>query len=286
MARRRTLILVAALAGLVALVAVASRGHSPTGGGSTQSVDWRFIWEFVLVGFFALFIISLPIAVWTVYQTRTDDPMRSTKRRNRSVTRIAFLLALLLLFVIAGYIRLRLYHNHKNLPKIKLPFQGRSGKNKTGAAHSLPFDWAPAIVIISLAVVASIVVAYLMFKDPPRRAPTREQIVEKLSALLDESLDDLRSERDPRRAVIATYARMERTLAGFGFPRAAAEAPREYLVRVLRDLLEASADAVSRLTDLFEWAKFSPHDIDPGMKNDAIAALVEVRDELRAAVPA
>ena len=48
---------------------------------------------------------------------------------------------------------------------------------------------------------------------------------------------------------------------------------------------EASADAVSKLTALFERAKFSTHDIDPGMKNDAIDALVEVRDELRAAVP-
>jgi hypothetical protein len=37
------------------------------------------------------------------------------------------------------------------------------------------------------------------------------------------------------------------------------------------------------LTALFERAKFSTHQIDPGMKNDAIDALVTVRDELRAA---
>jgi uncharacterized protein DUF4129 len=101
--------------------------------------------------------------------------------------------------------------------------------------------------------------------------------------VLDDSLDDLRGELDPRKAVIATYARMETTLAGAGLPRSPSETPLEYLGRILRELLNTSADAVSRLTALFERAKFSPHQIDPGMKNDAIDALVTVRDELRAA---
>ena len=103
--------------------------------------------------------------------------------------------------------------------------------------------------------------------------------------MLDDSLDDLRAERDPRKAVIATYARMETTLAGAGLPRAAAETPLEYLGRVLRELLHTSAEAVARLTSLFERAKFSTHEIDGGMKNDAINALVTMRDELRAAAP-
>jgi hypothetical protein len=284
MARRRTLIFVAALAGLVALVAVASRGHSPTVGGTTHGVDWRFIWEFVLIGFFALAIISFPLAAYTVYSTRSDDPMRSSKRRQRSVIRVAIFLTLLLLFSLALYIRNRDLKNHKQNPKINLP--GLGGKNASPKhPKTIPFDWAPAIIILSIAVVAAIVVTYLMFRNPPRRPPTKAEIANKLSTLLDESLDDLRAERDPRKAVIATYARMERVLAGFGFPRADAEAPREFLGRVLRDLLEASADAVSRLTALFERAKFSQHSIDPGMKSEAIDALVEMRDELRAAVP-
>jgi Domain of unknown function (DUF4129) len=284
MARRRTLIFVAALVGLVALVAVASRGHSPTGGGATHAINWRIIWEFVLIGFFALFIISLPLAVWTIYSTRTDDPMRATKRRKRSIFRMWMIAGIALGVLLYWWIR-RHYFNSARLPHIVVPSLSKSNQQLRTEAKPLPFDWAPAIIIISIAVVASVVVAYLMFREPRRKAPTRAEIAAKLSSLLDDSLDDLRAERDPRKAVIATYARMERTLAGFGFPRAEAEAPREYLVRVLRDLLEASADAVSRLTSLFERAKFSTHDIDPWMKNDAIASLVEMRDELRAAVP-
>jgi len=285
MARRRTLIFVAALAGLVALVAVASRGHSPTGSGTSHGIDWRFIWEFVLVGFFALFIISLPLAVWTIYSTRTDDPMRGSKRRQRSIFRMWMIAGIALAVLLYWWIRREYFHS-KHTPHLVFPSLSKSNQQLRTEAKPLPFDWAPAIIIISIAVVAALVVTYLMFRDPPRRSPTKAEIANKLSALLDDSLDDLRAERDARKAVIATYARMENTLAGFGFPRADAEAPREYLGRVLRDLLDASAEAVSKLTALFERAKFSTHEIDPGMKSDAIDALVEMRDELRASVPA
>jgi hypothetical protein len=101
-----------------------------------------------------------------------------------------------------------------------------------------------------------------------------------LSEALDESVDDLRAERDPRRAVIAAYARMERVLGRHGFPRFRSEAPLEYLARVLRELRVRSG-AVLALTELFERAKFSRHTIDAEMKEEAIGALVAVRDDLR-----
>ena len=56
------------------------------------------------------------------------------------------------------------------------------------------------------------------------------------AAAVDESLDDLRAEPDPRRAVIAAYARLERVLAAHGLPRKPAEAPLEYLGRMLAEL--------------------------------------------------
>jgi hypothetical protein len=101
-----------------------------------------------------------------------------------------------------------------------------------------------------------------------------------LSAVLDESVDDLRAERDPRKAVIAAYARMEQVLGRHGFPRFRSEAPLEYLARVLRELSVRSG-AVLALTELFERAKFSRHAIDAEMKEEAIGALVAVRDDLR-----
>jgi hypothetical protein len=55
----------------------------------------------------------------------------------------------------------------------------------------------------------------------------------------------------------------------------------EYLDRVLPEL-RASGAALGRLTALFQWAKFSAHEVDGTMRDEAIGALVEVRDELRA----
>ena len=65
-----------------------------------------------------------------------------------------------------------------------------------------------------------------------------------------------------------------------GLRRRPSETPLEYLRRILLGLT-ASADAVSRLTGLFEQAKFSRHEIDAPMKQDAIGALREIRDDLR-----
>jgi hypothetical protein len=86
-------------------------------------------------------------------------------------------------------------------------------------------------------------------------------------------------------AIIAAYARMERALAAGGIPRRPSEAPFEYVERALGDL-DTSAASARRLTDLFEWAKFSQHEPGPEMRDEAIDALVAVRDELRRPVEA
>jgi hypothetical protein len=103
---------------------------------------------------------------------------------------------------------------------------------------------------------------------------------EALSLALDESIDDLRNDPDLRRAIVAAYARMEASLAQAGLPRRPSEAPFEYLDRALT-ALDTSAASVRRLTALFERAKFSHHEPDPAMRDEAVDALIAVRDELR-----
>ena len=117
---------------------------------------------------------------------------------------------------------------------------------------------------------------------PRLRGRRRCRLAESLADVLDESLDDLRAERDPRRAVIRAYARLERVLAAHGIPRRPSDAPLEYLNRVLLGL-SVSTESVQRLTPLFERAKFSHHDVGPEMKDEAIAALQTMQDELRTA---
>jgi hypothetical protein len=95
-----------------------------------------------------------------------------------------------------------------------------------------------------------------------------------LAAAALESLDDLRAEGDVRRAIIACYARMERALAAVGASRRPAEAPLEYLRRVLMSLAPAPG---SRLTELFERAAFSVEPMGVPERERAIAALEALR---------
>jgi hypothetical protein len=282
MATRKTLSLAAALVALVALVALASRAHTPAGGGATHGLDSNLIWEFVLIGVVGLFVLCVPVAAWMVLSTRGDRPP-SEARKRRSFQQILIGTAIFLIAFAFAARRFQAGH-HEKAKTSHIPANLATGPqtpNKPG--KPIPFDWLPAIVVLSAATLGAGVIGYVLFRRPSGRKPSEAELAAQLSAVLDDSLDDLRSERDPRRAVVATYARMERTLAGAGFPRSVAEAPLEYLGRVLRDLLHTSAEAVSKLTALFERAKFSHHEIDGGMEDEAIDALVAVRDELRAA---
>jgi Domain of unknown function (DUF4129) len=149
----------------------------------------------------------------------------------------------------------------------------------------------PLIVAgVALAAMVAIVVAQLAAERRRRRPPKTP--AERLVELLDDTLEDLEREPDPRRAVIGAWARMEAGLAAAGLPRDPSEAPFEYAARVLERALVRTdrdtpgfpgplrPDSVHRLTGLFERAKFSHHDIGQADRDQAIAALRAVRQEL------
>jgi hypothetical protein len=163
------------------------------------------------------------------------------------------------------------------------PTGKREGPTKTAAKHAShqpQLRLAPLLAILGAGGIA--LVAVLVAEQRRRRRLPRDwKVAEALSDVLDETLDDLRAESDPRRAVIAAYVRMERSLAAHGFPRRRFEAPHEYLGRVLSEL-SGGRLAAARLTALFERARFSPHEIDAGMKAEAIEAIESLQADLAA----
>ena len=153
------------------------------------------------------------------------------------------------------------------------------GDTETLRQYEPSLSWVPVVVVATLVVASAL--AYVVASRRTRRPrDPQAKLAEELAAALDDALDDLRAEADPRRAIIATYARLERVLAANRVPRLPSETPDEYLIRVLNDL-ELTPDAIGRLTALFREAKFSHHAVDATMKESAIAALEQVRDELR-----
>ena len=139
----------------------------------------------------------------------------------------------------------------------------------------------PLAVGIAGVIAAAIAIAVILERRRDRADALTPEQLQELRAALDEAIEDLRRDPDPRRAVVAAYARMEQALTVYGLPRKPAEAPYEYLRRVGREL--EAEEPVAALTELFEVAKFSEHSVDETMRGRAIDALTAVRREVRAA---
>jgi hypothetical protein len=86
--------------------------------------------------------------------------------------------------------------------------------------------------------------------------------------------------RDPREAIIACYAAMERELANVpGAVPQDFDTPTEVLARAV-ELHALHADNAVQLVNLFEEARFSPHVMNEGHREVAVRVLQLVLDEL------
>jgi hypothetical protein len=97
---------------------------------------------------------------------------------------------------------------------------------------------------------------------------------EGLAAAAAASLVEVGREADARRAIIACYAQMERSLARAGMARRPSETPLEYLGRVLLFVAPLAGEV---LTELFERAMFSQEPMGEHEKERAIEALRALR---------
>ncbi|AFM14991.1 hypothetical protein Mycch_0165 [Mycolicibacterium chubuense NBB4] len=89
--------------------------------------------------------------------------------------------------------------------------------------------------------------------------------------------------RDPREAIIACYAAMETELekSPGTIPRAS-DTPTEVLERAVERRV-LPADSAFQLVELFEEARFSPHVMNEGHRDDAVRALRRVQGALQVA---
>jgi flagellar basal body-associated protein FliL len=104
-----------------------------------------------------------------------------------------------------------------------------------------------------------------------------------LAAELRAGIEEIKAAPDARDAVIACYARMEAVLTAAGVTPRSADTPFEFVGRALGEL-DVPPNSAQRLTELFEWARFSPHGTDASMRSEAVSALEEVRASLEGRV--
>lgn len=276
--RLRAVLAVAGVSALVALVAVASRGNAPRlGEDAPVGRPPALIADYLAT--LALLIVPLGavLIVWSLLQRRMAPPRKGAAGRSPVASLVLFALLVGLAFVAVRHLS---EGEGPRVPTTPTPTATTGAKGKAKgepAPRKAQFQWLAALVVGSIALAFAGALTYGALR---RRGMLASGLSERAVAeVLEESLDDLRDEPDPRKAVIRTYARMERVFRAHGLPRKPFEAPLEYLERML-GAVEASAHSVRRLTQLFERARFSEHEVDVGMRDEAIEALVALREEL------
>jgi hypothetical protein len=286
--RRRLIPLALVVTVLLAVVAIVARGR-PLGSGKGPGrglpvTFWDFAFTTLAIVEVVLFVIG--VAALVVFRRERTETKRSQRSTIRTLAILIGGAALLMLIVRHLNLHHLLHsgsatHNTATTPDVP----GANGKPGSKTAH-VHFRWEEFVVVLGLLLGVGVLAAATRSRLDPGGGQ-RRAAPEVLAAALDQSLDDLRSDPDLRRAIIAAYARMETALGAAGLPREPAEAPFEYVERALLTL-DTSAAAVRKLTDLFVWARFSQHEPEPSMRDEAVDALVAVRDELRASelVPA
>lgn len=283
------LLLVVAAAAGVAGGPGAARSSSASGGGLGVP-DWA---GSLIVGFVAAAGIVLAYGVLV-------GLLRGLRGRRRFVTKklpwwawlVMFLSTAAAVALLLGLLKLVAHGK----PHPAAPVQsGALGRLLPSFPHASSqaapsVSWQPFVLGAAVALLA--VAGYWLFArrkarptpfpKPHDKPEAVQQRRREAVAAIDESLDALWAEADPRKAVIAAYARMDSWLARAGFGRKAYEAPFEHLDRVMGGL-GATAAVGAALAELFERAKFDRRPCGPEMKRSALGALVQLRDELSAA---
>jgi hypothetical protein len=281
-ARSIRLALVAfALLGLLAIVAFASKSGI---GRSSHAEPTPGYVSYAFTAFLIVFVLAIPLAAYTFLLQARE---RNFERKSFGARVIQNTLTFLVVLAIVAMV-LYLRHRHSHLftqGSLKRPGQVvHKAGSKADLKYAPKFEWSVFwIAAVALLATAAVLVDQRRRRKRRKAVPLQApSVAEDLVAEMTDAIEDLEAEPDARRAVIAAYARMEGVFARHGLSRRASETPLEYLRRILLGLT-ARADAVTRLTDLFEQAKFSLHEIDATMKRDAIGALKEIRDDVRGA---
>jgi Domain of unknown function (DUF4129) len=283
---RTTKLALAALALLVLLVVVSLATRSGFGHASATRPTPGYV-SWAMSVFLVFFVLMIPVAIYA-YSIQARESLLQNERKPyyvRIIRNLAFV------FLLAGLGLARLFWHGKihlawHAPGLTPP--PGSSKAASGGNHN---DYRPTFqwpVLYATILLAALVAGWFWWMrrnaPPPVERPHAELgAAEDVAATISDAIDDLEAEPDARAAVIAAYARMERVFERHGLDRRPSETPFEYLRRILVGL-GSRAEPVSRLTALFEQAKFSDHVIDGSMKRDAIDALRAIRSDLQEAV--
>ena len=150
----------------------------------------------------------------------------------------------------------------------------------------------PMLVLMVLVVVGTAVASRRQRREAPNRlvteideTPARPAAADSLARAAEVGLAEIGDlSREPREAIIACYAAMERELTRVpGAVPQDCDTPSEVLARAV-DRRALKPDSATELVDLFEEARFSPHVMTEAHRDAAVRVLQRVLAELPSGV--
>ncbi|WP_137146186.1 DUF4129 domain-containing protein [Mycolicibacterium sp. CR10] len=289
---------------LVALALVALRGYLPGAEPEPREPATRGSGSYVAVAaMLAVSVTVIAIAVIAQARRRSAPPPREPPREYRGERvevpwRLLVIAAAVLLTWLLVVLLLMRWGAHLGVddattltdPQPSTPQGGGESEPPppeapTGGGDTFGYLAAATTVLILLAVAATVIgrtrvsgpAAVAVRAGTPDPAPPSGPDLARATELGLAEIGD--RSRDPREAIIACYAAMERELEKSpGTVPQDSDTPSEVLARAA--LRSGSA---TELVDLFEEARFSRHVMNEGHREDAVRALRLVQSELQGA---
>jgi hypothetical protein len=267
------------------LILAATAGPLPAPAGDPGAKVMIRLPDVVRALVLALLALSVVILIALQRRRPTDDTPEPSRPPRRLPPWAAALVSLLplLLVVMAWYLVSRYWSGGGGQP-IEQAFAALAGlldlftlaDKPPTSIPSLDMAIAVLLVLLTVGIFALMVLvaladrleAWWAERGSTVRAPAMPEALAAVQA-------DLRTDPDPRRAIIRAYGRFERALAGARAPRAVWQTPAEFMRATLARLPVAAAP-VRRLTALFELARFSAHPLGVEARDTACDCLDQI----------
>lgn len=227
---------------------------------------------------------------------------RSALRRWGPLAAVAVLLGVIIIASLVSHPEVRFITQlvETQAPAQDIPTVAPPSADTSAAPTALPElpwhvpSWLTNLIgAICILGVAAVVVypLWLMLRDKiaPRRVPAatdqdaplpEAQRLAAMRSALDEGLVALDADdADPRRAVIACWLRLEEAATAAGVAREVGDTATDVVLRLLRTH-EVSVGALDNLAHVYHQARYARHEVDVSMRDEARAALAQLRHEL------
>jgi hypothetical protein len=242
----------------VALVAIgAAAGTGPLGGHDDRAQEVA-----VSAGLVAVCLVVVVAGIGAAVLARRRRSESPAARRSAPGPSLGFALAAILLGAVIAV--LTAVPRQRNRPAVQVPQDPGTlgGGSAHGTGESTPWLAVGVLALLAIALIVGVTWMRLRTATNRRDRPDLADAATRARHALALSDDD-------RTAVLLAYARMEELLAG----RRAMEAPREFLLRATASSGADARGAATRLTTIFERARFDRSPILPGDRKQADAAL-------------